>query len=87
MSATYDEARGVQPRVNAEIRRLTGLWPSMVGLKLVAPDGWGFKINLTRRPESNVVLPDHIFGVPVEFEIRGPAVLLSRPETPHSIAK
>mgnify|MGYP003336519436 CR=1 FL=1 len=80
MVTTFEEARGVQPKVATEVRRLTGLWPTAVGVKRFSAGGWGFKVNIAGHPESGLSLPDHLFGIPVEFEVRGAAVLLSQAE-------
>ncbi len=73
---TYSEAKGAQPKLAGEIRRLFGVSPVAVGLQRV-PGGWGFKVTIPREPSAGVDIPDHIGGIPVRFELRGVAMLLA----------
>lgn len=68
--ATYEDARRTQ---RDALRKLRSRYPEVSGLGIARiADGWGYKVNLRRRPRRK--LPAQVDGVPVISEVVGNVV-------------
>ena len=67
---TFETAQGVKPHA---VKMLLSKYPEFSGLGITrVGDGWGFKVNLTRRPARR--LPAKVKGVPLLAEVTGDIV-------------
>ena len=67
---TFETAQGLQAQA---VKTLFSRYPEVSGLGITrVGDGWGYKVNLTKRPRRR--LPTKVVGVPLLAEVVGEVV-------------
>jgi hypothetical protein len=70
MPQTLEQARTAKDAA----KKLMGRWTSVVGIGITRIDGgYGVKVNLSECPSGDLTLPHDVEGVPLLFEVTGPA--------------
>jgi hypothetical protein len=69
---TIEEARAAKARAKVLLRNVAPGAPMGIGITKL-DGGYGVKVNLQKALSSDIALPSEVDGVPLRFEITGPA--------------